>query len=182
MTTETAAKPVDRVVRHLSTLYFTDGDNPVTGKPTRLVHTARRGDVISLPPDEVRRLENLGALLPKGKKPEDAEAEHAAVLDEYRARRGDTDALNRHNDRVLAQRPSSGEGGIVDVTVDVENDTVKAIADYLRESKPNADDTVALAEGDARKAEKLLEAENIASGQQPRKTVERDLSKIIDEA
>lgn len=62
---------------------------------------------------------------------------------------------------------------------DIRSATVEEIADVLRESRPNANDTVALSEGDPELAAKLLEAENQASEGEPRQSVLEGLSKVI---
>lgn len=166
-----------RVVRHLSVAYFVPFTNP-DGNKAVLVRTARRGELIdpsSLANGEEKRLEDLGALLPAGSRPQDAQAETDAILDAYRGQRGDTDALERHNARVTAR---ASAGGIVDVDAPVDG-SAGELAAYLRENRLNVDDTVALAEGDPERAGRVLEAEEQATGGSPRAGVVAGLQKII---
>ena len=52
------------------------------------------------------------------------------------------------------------------------------LAEYIRENRPNEDETVAMAEEDPDTARRLLEAENIATGGDPRSGVVKRLNKI----
>lgn len=72
--------------------------------------------------------------------------------------------------------PDPGTGGFNLTTASVE-DTAK----WIEESKPTVDETVDAAEDDPNIAAKLLEAENLATGQQPRAGVQKGLQAIIDE-
>lgn len=177
--TKTEKQPTTkRVVGVLSAIYFRQDEDPISGEIRRGPVTATFGQEIELVPSEVKRLEQNGALLPEGVKPEDAPRHHEAKLDRYRAERGDVEALARHQARVEQHRAS--QGGIVNVELDVENLTVTELAERIKDQKPNATDTVALAESDPRKAEKVLEAERVATGNSPRQGVESELQKIID--
>jgi hypothetical protein len=166
-----------RVVGVLSAIYFRQTDDLVTGKPIRGPIVAQHGEEIELVASEERRLDQNRALLPKGSKPEDANRYHEERLDAYRAQRGDQEARIRHEQRISQARDS---GSVVNVDANVEGAPVSDLAEWIRSEKPNADDTVALAEDDPRKAEKVLEAETVATGGQPRQTVAQRLQKIID--
>jgi hypothetical protein len=172
-TTET--KGSKRVVGVLSAIYFSP-EKDVTDKPVLRVKTALRGDVIDLSPAEENRLEENGALLPKGSKPEDAAKAAEARLDAYRAQRGDQEALARHHERLVASKP--GDGEIVNVEAPVDGN-VGELTEWIKQSKPNVDDTVALAEGDPEKAQRILDAEVAATGGSPRKSVQEQLEKIV---
>ena len=132
---------------------------------------AKRGQEITLSAEEEKRLDDLGALVPKGSTLD----EHLASLeDHYRAGRGDVEAYNR----ALEGR----KGGIVDLSEDVpQGNDAEAIAEYLRTQKPTVEETVGLAEGNADRAAVVLEAENLATGQEPRAGVEKGLQRVIDE-
>lgn len=166
-----------RAVRHLSIAYFIPYTTP-DGTKTSLVRTARRGETIdasTLADGEEKRLEELGALLPPGSTGKDVEEEHQARLDAYRAERGDTEALQRHAQRVA----QTGEvGGIVNVDAPVDA-SAEDLAAFIRDNKPNADDTIALAENDPEKAARVLEAEHLATEGSPRQVVVDKLSKIV---
>lgn len=56
------------------------------------------------------------------------------------------------------------------------------LVEWIRDDKPTAKEVVSAAEGDPEKAQKLMDAENEASGSQPRKAVMDPLRKIIGES
>lgn len=165
-----------RVVLHLSVAHFVPTVNP-DGQNAFLVRTARRGQFVDLTESEERRLDELDALLPPGSKPEDAEREQAARLDAYRGERGDVEALERH----LQRANVAPVGGVVNVDApDVSDSSVDLLAAWIRDKKPSADDTVALAEGDKDRARKVLEAETVATGGSPRAEVAEPLGQLIN--
>jgi ABC-type transport system substrate-binding protein len=53
-------------------------------------------------------------------------------------------------------------------------------AEWIKTSKPTVDETVAEAEGDPEKAKQVLEAENVATGGQPRRGVVDGLTQLIE--
>lgn len=181
-----------RVVRHLSIAYF-EPTLSADGQKTVLVRTARRGDVIDpekLAQGELERLEGLQALLPEGAKPEHAEQERMAILDLYRGQRGDTEAMARAMERAASQQGPTAladtTGGIVDVSGQATGDAgalpaPAQLADHIATQKLTVDDTVALAQDDPERARRVLEAERLASGGNPRQGVETGLQKIIDQ-
>jgi hypothetical protein len=172
-TTET--KGSSRVVGVLSAIYFSPGKD-VLGQDVQRVKTALRGEETELSPAEESRLEENGALLPKGSKPEDAAKAAEARLDAYRAQRGDQEALARHHERLAASKP--GDGEIVNVEAPVDGN-VGELTGWIKQSKPNVDDTVALAEGDPERAQRVLDAETAATGGSPRKSVQEQLEKVV---
>lgn len=164
-----------RVVGVLSAIYWRQGSDPVSGKAVRGPVVAQHGEEIDLTADEEKRLDSIGALLPEGSTPEDAIRVQEARLDAYRAERGDQEALQRHQQRVAESR---SKGDVVDVDAPVDG-SVSDLTAWIKDSKPNADDTVALAEGDPERAQRVLDAETAATGGKPRKTVQEQLEKII---
>jgi hypothetical protein len=56
------------------------------------------------------------------------------------------------------------------------------ISEYIHATKPNVDETVAIAGNDPELAKRVLEAENIATGNDPRTGVEKGLLAIIERA
>lgn len=169
-------KTNERAVRHLSTAFFVPFTSP-DGNKAVLVRTARRGetiDVSTLAEGEEKRLESLGALLPAGSTSQDVAHEHQAVLDAYRSQRGDQEAMQRHMERL-----GGGEAAVVNVDApDVASSSVGLLAEWIKDKKPNADDTVALAESDPALAQKMLEAETVATDGSPRQTVVDRLNKL----
>jgi hypothetical protein len=69
--------------------------------------------------------------------------------------------------------------GPIDVANNIEVASIEEVSEWLRASKPTIDETVAAAEDDPIKARKLLDAENLVSGRQPRAGVVTGLEKII---
>ena len=55
------------------------------------------------------------------------------------------------------------------------------MAEYLRENKPNVDDTLKLVENDPDAAKRLLEAEDIVTDNDPRTGIVQGVSKIVGE-
>src|SRR4051812_18083697 len=70
-------------------------------------------------------------------------------------------------------------GAPVDVANNIDVATVEEVAEWLRTSKPTVDETVAAAEDDTMKARKLLDAEQLVTGRQPRQGVLNGLNAII---
>lgn len=171
--TTTETKGSKRVVGVLSAIYFSP-EKDVTNKDVLRVRTALRGEEIELSAVEEARLDENGALLPKGSKPEDAAKAAEARLDAYRAQRGDQEALQRHVQRAA----NGGDEVIVNVEAPVDA-SVGDLSEWIKDHKPNADDTVALAEGDPERAQRVLDAEVAATGGKPRKSVQEQLEKIV---
>lgn len=173
----TKQKTSSRVVKVLSAIYF-EPSKDALGAETTKVRTATRGQEINLTAEEEARLDAAGALLPAGSSSRDAQARADALIDAYRAERGDPEALQRHVARAAAARTG---GDIVNVdSIDVDGATVGELSAWIKESKPNVDDTVALAEGDPDRAQKVLDAETTATGGSPRAGVQSKLEKLIE--
>jgi hypothetical protein len=62
---------------------------------------------------------------------------------------------------------------------DVRAASVEEVAQFLRDTGPNANDTVALSNGEPELAQKILEAENQATDGSPRQSVLDGLAKVI---
>lgn len=182
-------KTAGRVVRHLSTAYFEPFRGP-DGTDTVLVRTARRGEIIDpdkLAKGELARLDGLGALMPEGADPRDADQEQQAILDLYRGQRGDVEALARAMERARQNQEGAAlldaQGGITDLSGEgnagaIGEGNVGRLADHITANKLTVDDTVALAGNDPELAKRVLEAERLASNGAPRAGVEAGLQKI----
>ena len=169
-------KRVDRVVAHLSIRWQEGG---IQGP----IFTARRDEEVSLPVSEAERLEALGAVLPEGGTPEDSAEQRAAALDAYRATRGDQDAMQRHMRRIAAGNAAAPvedvTGGIVNFEgEDALKDGPGPLSEWIKTNEPSADETIALAGGDAARADVVLEAESLATGGDPRPEVVEGLEKL----
>lgn len=88
-----------------------------------------------------------------------------------------------------AERASFAEAGAVGQTVAASPEVAAApfdagsasdgeLAAWIKDAKPNADDTVAAAGEDAELAARLLDAEQAATGGNPRKTVVKGLEAV----
>jgi len=65
-----------------------------------------------------------------------------------------------------------------DDTLDVSSASVEELASWIEEDKPTVNEVLEAAGGDPATASKLLDAENLATGNQPRQGVVEGLSKI----
>lgn len=108
-----------------------------------------RGEEVELLEHDENRLDELGALEPKGAKRKTAAADDTTP-------------------------PPA--------TLDVHAAGVAEIAAFLEANEPTIPQTVEMADGDPALAEKLLEAESVATGGEPRKGVTDKLQKLIDDA
>ena len=79
---------------------------------------------------------------------------------------------------VVEGEAEAAESGVPDLNTA----TVVEVAAWISESRPDVPTTIAAAGDDPAKAGKLLDAENEATGGDPRKGVEDGLTKIIDDA
>lgn len=75
-----------------------------------------------------------------------------------------------------------GDGKVPDRSLDIATADAPAIAEWIKSTKPNAQETVALAGTDADLARKVLEAEDLSHGGDGRTTVKVPLQGIIDAA
>lgn len=107
------------------------------------------------------------------------------VRQERVAMRGDEVELSdsdlrraQHHNAIEDGSEQSGDGG---GELDVATADVQSVAAWIEEDKPSVSDVVNAADGDAATASKLLEAEGVATGGEPRKGVEEGLNKIIQD-
>lgn len=143
----------------------------VYGDENERMQSAVQGQEVDLTPEQEKLLDEQRALVPEGH--ESFQAFSDLKFDAYRAGRGDVEAAGR-----LAEARS---GGIVNLSAPLGPTTSAAdLAAYLRDEKPSAADTVALADGDPEKAVKVLDAERSATGGKPRAAVEKPLTALIE--
>ena len=108
-----------------------------------------------------------------------------SVRREEIAVRGEEIELNEEDYRralkfeAIALPDSPSQEAPVDVASNIDIATVEEVAEWLKVSKPTIDETVEAADGDTMKAKKLLDAENLVSGRQPRAGVVTKLEEII---
>lgn len=157
-----------RTVKHLLFTYHVIAPSPmIPGQEIIMEKNARRGEVIYL--DELGTYyqafgERHGAFFTDD---ELAEYERAGVdpasLAELPPGQGQIEA-------------AEGEG------VNFKEMGSDEMAEYLEENQPNVDETLALVEGDADAARRLLDAENIVTNNDPRAGVEKGVERIIASA
>jgi hypothetical protein len=143
-------------IKHAQFLYYTEREytDPLSGeKKTRLSrHIALRNQSVDIPRDEdLERGEAVGAFMT---------AADETTADE------------------VAEDEATSEPPLDSSELDFSNQD--ELVAYLKENKPTVVATVALAENDPEQAEALMEAEEIASGGQPRAGVMSGLQKILD--
>jgi hypothetical protein len=142
----------DRVVKHLMFSYVKESPSPVN--PGATIYTegiAKRGEVLE------------AGVLP------DHERDKGDKLGSF-YNEAETDVLKKGG--VSEERVAEGEG-------DVQNMSVEELADYINENKLSVNDTIELAGEDGELAERLLDAETLARGNDPRKGVEEGLTAVI---
>jgi len=143
-----------RVVKHLLFPYFIEGESPMQpGLNVFYEKIAKRGDELDV--DDLR----------------DADLEKGERLGSF------------FNDEELKQiRRAEASGGSLE-SADVDFDASEAgeheIAEYITEQRLTVDETVALSGGDPVVAQRILEAESVASGGDSRKGVVAGLEAVI---
>lgn len=131
-----------------------------------------RGDEVELSPEREKLADENGSLVPEGSTLAEHDARNEAI---YRGQRGDATAAGE-----LAKARAGGIETIADRPGVSDEGDVEQFAAWLRDEEPTVDETVEMAHGDPARAQQLLQAESLATGQQPRAGVEKGLRKIID--
>lgn len=129
--------------------YYVDIEDPVTGNTVRQERLGTRGDTVRLSDVDFRRAERFNAI----ETPQDQSLQEATTPEGARAE--DVGAFS------------------------VETATVEQLAEWIKTDKPTVEDVVGSANEDPDVASRLLEAENLATGQQPRSTLVRELQTVI---
>jgi hypothetical protein len=79
--------------------------------------------------------------------------------------------------------PATAEAAAVGETASNTSEWgVPELVQYIETNKPNVDDTIALAQGDPEAAKRVLEAEDEATGGDPRSGVTKGLTAVIGDA
>lgn len=150
-----------KIIKHRLFSWFEEVDSPVHSDERvlteRIAHLGQEIDITN--PAFVKRGEELGSFYT------DAEAKQ---IREGTYRGEDADVLYRHRSGQLAApqvESVEGEGPQVD------NLSTEELGDYIFENKLNVDQTVALAGDTLESIEKVLDAENLVSDNEPRKGV-----------
>src|SRR5215471_2313225 len=155
------------MIKHLLVTWFRNEPSAVDPEQTiRLEKINRIGDVVDIDDDaSYQRLEELGAFFTdeERQKIEDGTYTGPGAQQVYAAL-GNTEA----NPTPLIE-DAEGEGRQVD------NLSVDELADYIKSNRLTVEETVALAGEDADSINKVLDAENIATDNDPRKGVETAL-------
>lgn len=143
-----------RVVKHLLFPYYVEAEHPMF--PDQKVYeerTARRGEVLKvedLRKQDLEKGERLGSFF--------------------------NDSEIKAMERVAAD---GGDPSNSDPDFDATEAGEHEIAEYIETNKLNVDDTIALSKGDPETAQRILEAESIATGGDSRKGVVAGLEAVI---
>lgn len=151
-----------KIIKHRLFTWFEETDNPFQpGGPSvlteRIAHLGEEVDITN--PVYVQRGEDLGSFYSD---------EEAAQIKDGTYRGASAEAVFRARAGIAATNqiePADDEGFQTDAL------TVDELADYIRENKLNVDQTVSLAGDTIESVEKVLDAENIATDNEPRKGV-----------
>lgn len=161
----------EKMIKHLMFTYFAPAPNRVQigGDDVLVERIARLGEVVDIE-DEVslQRGEELGSFF--------TDEERKAVEDgTYNGE--DSEAVYRAVEGVRPVnpiQPVEGEGA------QTEGMSTEDLGEYIRENRLNVEDTVALAkDGDEDSINKVYDAENIATDNDPRKGVTDALDKKL---
>lgn len=156
----------ERIVKFRLVTFFDEVPNQVTpqGEPVLVERTASLGEKISLRPIDEKRLDSLGSLYT---------AEEAKAIEDgtYAGRDAGQLTAARSGRRVAPAtvEPADGEHG------DLSSMDAEQLAEYITEHELNVEQTVALAGDDEDSINKVLDAENLATENDPRKGVVRSL-------
>lgn len=128
--------------------YYTDAEDPVTGRAVRQEHIATRGDKVELSDVDYDRAKKFDAFYTEEQLAELASAETPPVTD--------ADGFN------------------------LESADVEQTAEWLKTEKPTVDEVVERVNEDYQVAQKVLDAEKLATGNQSRSTLVERLQAVID--
>lgn len=155
------------MIKHLLVTWFRNEESAVNPDETvRLEKINRIGDVVDIDDEpSYKRLEELGSFF--------TDDERKAIEEGTYQGPGAAQVYAARGDTSYAPRPmieaAEGEGRQVD-NLDSEE-----LAEYIKTNKLTVEQTVALAGDDADSINKVLDAENIATDNDPRRGVESAL-------
>jgi len=159
-------QPTKLMVRHRLITWFEEGPNPVDPAGGRVLveRIAHHGDEISIPDGpQLERLKSLNSFY--------TDKDRQAILaGAYRGFDAETVYQQRRGQHpVNVIEPAEGEGFQIDSLDAAE------LADVIRANSLNPEQTVALAGDSLESIEKVLDAENIATDNDPRPAVQSAL-------
>lgn len=134
--------------------YYVDEPDPITGEDVKKERLARRNDVVDLSDADLARAKRFDAIHV------DEDGEPTVDL-------------------VSSEETPPAETVDLD-NVDVQTASPEVLAEWIKTKKPTVDEVVDEANEDPAVASRLLQAENLATGQQPRSTLAERLQEIID--
>lgn len=146
----------NRKIKHVAFTYTTPSNDPITGEEITVFRTAFRGETVDLNQENIDRGEKFGAFYSDEELAEQAEDEPARVL----------------------ERELEGEDED-SFTID-DDTTLEDAEEWIVNEEPTVSEVIAMADNDPDKAQLLLDAENAATGNEPRKGVQDGLTKIIE--
>ena len=183
----------EKVVKVLAFVYHEEVENPFA-PGTQMVQqkVAYRGeklDTDALRPYDQQRAEEHGVFaesaseiknLPPGPTIAEASVDKSEMTEEQRQAVEQTEGATGDRQGAIAiPPPPAGSAGGDEIVLD-ESTPTSELADWIREDRPTIDEVVELAEGNPEFAQKLLDAENQATDNDPRKGVQAGLTAIIE--
>jgi hypothetical protein len=140
-------------IKILAFPYYVEEPDPITGNDRNVEKMAYRNDEVELSDEDLARAKRFDAI--------------------FTDEKGDPTT----GDDVSAETPPFDAD-----SVDVQSAPPEVLAEWIRQKKPTVDEVVDEANEDPEIAERLLAAENLATGQQPRSTLVEKLNEIIQGA
>lgn len=143
-------------IKILAFPYWEDGEDPVTGEDRKIEKMAYRNEVVELSDRDLERAKRFEAFF--------ADEDGEPTLD-------------------LVSSAETPPADTVDLdNLDVQSAPPDVLAEWIKTKKPTIPEVVDEANEDPEVAARLLAAENLATGQQPRQGLAEKLQEIIDGA
>jgi hypothetical protein len=133
--------------------YYIDREDPVTGRDVRTEQLARRGEDYKVVDDKVTGDEDEPTI---------------SLKDWQRGERLGA----------FMVEPSLAE----DDELDPATASIEELASWIKTDQPKVQEVIDASDGDADTAKKLLEAEKLATGNQPRATLVQGLAAVVERA
>lgn len=154
------------IIRHRLVTWFEEfEDKFAPGGVNRREHLAHMGEEVDIPESEYERIMGVNT----STNPPFYTDEHAEQIRLGTYRGHDSEALFRMR---TGQKPQSQIEPIEGEGYDVSGMNAEELGDYIKENRLNVQDTVKLAGDDQESIEKVLDAENYATDNKPRRGVQ----------
>jgi hypothetical protein len=148
-------KKQERTIKHLLFTYYEETEDPRTGNTVRVEREAAQGTTVELDPWDIERGERFGSFFTE----EELKRREAAPEEE-----GGVEAVS-----------------LAELDTEEKRDWLKAEGEFEGEEVPTVNEVLDAVHAEPAEAEDVLEAENLATGNQPRKGVVEGLTKIAQD-